>query len=790
MKTVNVVKAAVGEGVSDDAQEMMIDEASSVFLMDALGKLYSQPARAALREYLANGIDAHIEAGGNRPAIQVKLPNIIEGDLTLSIRDYGNGMSEEQFGSILRRYGASTKRHSNNLTGGFGLGAKAGFAIADEFYMTSYQNGLELRVHIFKNAEGKGFIEVVERNRTSQPDGMLVEVVVPASNVPEVSLDSLEKDKFFEAYKASDVAIEGPHTSYVRYGHGKSTTIRMLDLEATSLHEPDNYDTLEYGGSVVGWYSKNDSSRYHRSGPIRAIIGRVTYEINWDDSHSNYSNNNQYSDKFGKHLQALNNLSGQIVLNLPIGSVDLPSSREEITYSERTLRTITAVAESVHRVLEEQFQRNVNACATGYDALREIIKMYSSGYWKAAELTWRGKVPPLLSRSSRSNDATPCFTQALADIIRYTKSPDGRPSLAVNSLTSLETSVVRFWGEKDHHEFMMVAEDEEEFLLASKKITTTIADYRKAIISDYSPLVSIILVKATDPNLLWIEHGKRITLTDFLADTRKYRAAQRAASKPVRPTGVAVPKNSTRQASWISLSKDAIARFPLPVRNDDEFELLEGQSNFYYLSKSEVTGVSNLLQEMTPVRRNGAMTAQIHDGHKSLLAALRGILGEEANIVFLPGNRKMEDFHASFPNVPSVATAIKEKLQKEWEEVRDNGKKNTYLQIMFWNIPHSHRIVNIHRFAESLTDGERVSLNSDIKELMEYMPYESRTLSNAVPILFQELLGAAARNEVVNWIDLQASAVVYRYPLLTQMSLYGSEWSALKGEMLRYLKTC
>lgn len=789
MKTVNVVKAAVGEGVSDDAQEMMIDEASSVFLMDALGKLYSQPARAALREYLANGIDAHIEAGGNRPPIKVMLPDINK-DRMLSIRDYGNGMSEEQFGSILRRYGASTKRHSNNLTGGFGLGAKAGFAIADEFFMTSYQNGLALRVHIFKNAEGKGFIEVVERNRTTEPDGMLVEVVVPASNVSEVSIDSLETDKFFEAYKPSDVVVEGPYKKYSRYGADEIIE-RRLDLEESSLHEPTKFDTLEYGGNIVGWVSKSLRGYSGRNSPIRAIIGRVSYEVKWDASRNEgYSSKYAYSSKFGEHMKALNNLEREIVLNLPIGSVDLPSSREEITYSERSLRTITAVAESVYRVIEEHFQRDVNSYETGYEALREIIKLYSDGFWKAPDMTWRSHVPPLVKKGGTLAPGNASFAKDVKDIIIFTKSPDGRPSLTSASLWETQAAALAYWGQRDNREFFMVAKDDEEYLLAAKKIRTTLTDYRKAVISDYAPTASVILVKATDPNLFWFEHGTKITLDEFLATTKKYRAEIRATTKAVHPNATVAKKTATRQASWISLSKEKTSYFPLTVNTGDESELLEGKSNFYYLSKNEVSNVSALLTDLAPQRRAHASAAQIHDGHKNLVLSLRQVLGEDANIVFIPANRKMEDFHASFPNVPSLASELTKLFKKEWEDVKDNGKKDTYLQSLFWSIPNSHRVVNVHRFVESLTAGEKVGLNADLLELVEYMPYERRTASNAISTLFNDLLGVKAKADVVSWMNQKATTVITRYPLLTQMSLYGTEWSGIKTEMLRYLKTC
>jgi HSP90 family molecular chaperone len=168
MRTTNIVqKSQSDREVGTSAIAMTIDEASSVFLMDALGKLYSRPAQAVLREYLSNAIDAHKAKGGKLPAIQITLPEgntrNPSGSSMLIIRDFGKGMNEEEFGSILSRYGASTKRDSNAMIGGFGLGAKSGFAVSDEFFMTSYQQGRGLRVRIFKDALNQGYIDVIDR---------------------------------------------------------------------------------------------------------------------------------------------------------------------------------------------------------------------------------------------------------------------------------------------------------------------------------------------------------------------------------------------------------------------------------------------------------------------------------------------------------------------------------------------------------------------------------------------------------------------------------------------------
>lgn len=119
--------------------EAKIDKSSAQLVMDMLAKLYSEPHRAVLREYVSNAYDANVEAGTTKP-VEVHLPE--KDEPWLSVRDYGKGLDYLGIVSVFANFGTSTKRDSDNLIGGFGIGSKSGLAISDTINVTSVCNGL------------------------------------------------------------------------------------------------------------------------------------------------------------------------------------------------------------------------------------------------------------------------------------------------------------------------------------------------------------------------------------------------------------------------------------------------------------------------------------------------------------------------------------------------------------------------------------------------------------------------------------------------------------------------
>ena len=119
--------------------EAKIDKSSAQLVMDMLAKLYSEPHRAVLREYVSNAYDANVEAGTTKP-VEIHLPE--KDEPWLSVRDYGKGLDYLGIVSVFANFGTSTKRDSDNLIGGFGIGSKSGLAISDTVNVTSVCNGI------------------------------------------------------------------------------------------------------------------------------------------------------------------------------------------------------------------------------------------------------------------------------------------------------------------------------------------------------------------------------------------------------------------------------------------------------------------------------------------------------------------------------------------------------------------------------------------------------------------------------------------------------------------------
>ena len=82
--------------------------------------LYSFPIESFLRETVANAWDSQVEAGNVNTPILIKISSQNKSDTTISIRDYGTGLSPERFDEIYRNIGSSTKRNSNEYIGALG----------------------------------------------------------------------------------------------------------------------------------------------------------------------------------------------------------------------------------------------------------------------------------------------------------------------------------------------------------------------------------------------------------------------------------------------------------------------------------------------------------------------------------------------------------------------------------------------------------------------------------------------------------------------------------------------
>lgn len=104
-----------------ESQDFGIGDASVVIEI-LRNRLYEHKVRTLVQEYICNARDAMREVGkGNE--FEVTVPTRFEP--VFKVRDFGPGVSLDRIKNVFILYGASTKRGTNNQTGGFGIGAKS-----------------------------------------------------------------------------------------------------------------------------------------------------------------------------------------------------------------------------------------------------------------------------------------------------------------------------------------------------------------------------------------------------------------------------------------------------------------------------------------------------------------------------------------------------------------------------------------------------------------------------------------------------------------------------------------
>jgi len=153
-----------------------IKEADMGMILEILrSKLYSNPIGAICREIASNSRDANREVENNVPIeISVGSSLLSAGNMTMCFKDYGPGITPERMADVFVNYGSSTKRDTDEFTGGFGLGAKTPFSYADNFTIETIVGGIKY-TYVAAIEEGrKGKIYCIDSVETSEPNGTTI----------------------------------------------------------------------------------------------------------------------------------------------------------------------------------------------------------------------------------------------------------------------------------------------------------------------------------------------------------------------------------------------------------------------------------------------------------------------------------------------------------------------------------------------------------------------------------------------------------------------------------------
>ena len=304
--------------------------------------LYSDKVSAVIRELSTNAWDSHKDAGKESTPFQVHIPTVLEP--YFSVRDFGTSMSHDQIMDLYTTVFASTKTDSNEFVGALGLGSKSPFAISDSFTVTAYLEGSARLYLASLDTDGVPIITFLSSEPSEEPDGILVSVTPPESI----------RFRFHEA--ANDVyrAFDVPPVCNVELKFPKVITVG----EGYKVYSSLNFS---YGDSIA----------------VRQ--GTVIYPVRDRQISSPVTNGHQ------------------LVIDVPIGTVDVATSRETLSLTESTISELKDRIATVSVHLEADALSKITDAKTFYDAneaLNGILPMFSS-YDRPASLRkpeWGGRV--------------------------------------------------------------------------------------------------------------------------------------------------------------------------------------------------------------------------------------------------------------------------------------------------------------------------------------------------------------------------------------------------------------
>lgn len=303
------VRTVASRGVMAGAEFGISLEDSAHIMTILRDTLYTDKIMAVLREYSANAWDSHRMVGKPEMPIKVIMPTYT--DPTLTIQDFGVGLSRDDVFNIYTQYGASTKRDSNTAVGMLGIGSKSGFAYSDMFTVTSRFGGVKSVYSAMLDASDKGIISLIGEEPCGDETGIAIEIPVKTEDIGEFEAKACQLFRHFDP--RPDINIDLPELPDL-LGKFKNGT----------LYNKNMYDT----------------------GTIVAVMGCVPYRLNLNQVAN-------FKEGMPQYMWQLNG-----ALHFDIGEVHINASREELKYSDHTKRN---VLDKLNKLVEEYIIESVKA---------------------------------------------------------------------------------------------------------------------------------------------------------------------------------------------------------------------------------------------------------------------------------------------------------------------------------------------------------------------------------------------------------------------------------------------
>lgn len=334
-----------------NAQAMVIDPEGMAIILNMLSNMYGNAPEAVVREYSCNAFDSHKEAG-NRAPIEIFSPTHLNP--VFSVQDYGVGLSRDEMLNVYARYGASTKRQTNDQIGSFGIGAKSAFTVGTQFTVTAVKNGLQTIALFAINDTGAPTVNIISHSAVKLPNGVRVDI-----GVTDVDGINREISKMFATWERGTVLVDGKQPECIWDNAEKiADDIHILMDSVTEDH----------------WF---------------AVMGGVCYKLPASI----------ISKLPRNHRETVNNLrwsSVHVYMTIPVGAADVTPSREGLRDTDKTVRTITEMVDNFSRAITKWAERRIEGAESLIAAAIQLSDINRQLNHRAiiSNPQWRGQEIP------------------------------------------------------------------------------------------------------------------------------------------------------------------------------------------------------------------------------------------------------------------------------------------------------------------------------------------------------------------------------------------------------------
>jgi hypothetical protein len=340
-----------------DQMEYFIDQKNIVHITAMLRNMYSNPVKACVREYCANALDGHLQANKLTTPIEVTVPSALAP--TFKVRDFGPGLSVEETKQLLCGFGSSGehKRNSNNYIGGFGIGAKVGFAVSANFMYTIWHGGKKRVWSNFLDELDASRATLLSEEDSDEPTGVEVSVPVTASQIDSFNAEIKTAFAWYPVLptiKGVDLVCDKKS----QYIVSSKLFVGQQEITIGLRHASDEA-------------KQNQALRYHYSDlKTEIVMGHLVYPVEISEQTTGINPGNlELRDRI-----VLNRLT----IEAPVGLVQLAPNREALQYSQRTRSLLNKLLSKIldENYLQTMIKEQVPATTSLKDALK-IVLLYS-----------------------------------------------------------------------------------------------------------------------------------------------------------------------------------------------------------------------------------------------------------------------------------------------------------------------------------------------------------------------------------------------------------------------------